>query len=125
MADVAEFSGVDDGVPMDRIPTEELKRRDRTPLASTRNRVPMDRIPTEELKQTHSVPASTASLGPNGQNSDRGIETSIIHSRSRRRPLVPMDRIPTEELKLACFVLCFVCFLVPMDRIPTEELKRE
>ena len=37
---------------------------------------------------------------PNGQNSDRGIETPDRAVGGRTTPPVPMDRIPTEELKL-------------------------
>ncbi len=36
----------------------------------------MDRIPTEELKRVKQLPLRAHWLCPNGQNSDRGIETN-------------------------------------------------
>ncbi len=73
-------------VPMDRIPTEELKHL--VPIKSPilEHSVPMDRIPTEELKHSTGAPRAARCSGPNGQNSDRGIET-LANSKSRSRPV--------------------------------------
>ena len=59
----------------------------------------MDRIPTEELKPAVLPPVVAQRDSPNGQNSDRGIETDAGTAALRADTRVPMDRIPTEELK--------------------------
>ena len=61
--------------------------------------VPMDRIPTEELKPLPARARRPGGIRPNGQNSDRGIETFLELLKQEEQESVPMDRIPTEELK--------------------------
>ncbi len=63
---------------MDRIPTEELKQFVLLTGIGAAT-VPMDRIPTEELKLPTTDSPAAVRLGPNGQNSDRGIETITYH----------------------------------------------
>ncbi len=134
-------------VPMDRIPTEELKRCSPFTLEAEPYR-PNGQNSDRGIETSPNATTRQPTRRPNGQNSDRGIETltSIVHG--HQTIIVPMDRIPTEELKrsrrggrgdgrrgpngqnsdreIETFISVSAPSLldkVPMDRIPTEELK--
>ena len=106
-----------------RIPTEELKLRQSYIIQTQEVNVRTTRIPTEELKRQWITSKRSQILGPNDQNSDRGIETLRRGAGAGSVVRVRTTRIPTEELKLVLSPHRGARVHVRTTRIPTEELK--